>query len=71
MSLAVTAWRLARGDERATCIVSQRDGRWHVTVEEGKRVTIAERCPSDDAAFARADEIWRVLTEQGWTEPRH
>lgn len=71
MSLAVTAWRLSRGEERATCIVSQRDGRWHVTVEEGKRVTIAERCSSDDAAFARADEIWRVLTDQGWTEPRH
>jgi hypothetical protein len=71
MSLAVTAWRLTRGHERATCIVSQRDGRWHLMVEEGKRVTLAERCGSDDAAFARADEIWQVLIGRGWTEPRH
>ena len=71
MSVAVTVWRLERGDERAVCIVSERDERWHVTVEEGKRVTIAERCPSDDAAFARANEIWQALVEHGWSESRH
>ena len=71
MSLAVTAWRLARGGERATCIVSARDGRWHVTVEQGKRVTIAERCASGDEAFDRATQIWQVLIGHGWSEPRH
>ena len=71
MSLAVTAWRLVKSGQRATCIVSQRDGRWQVMVEEGKRVTIAERCASDDAAFERANQIWKVLADHGWAEPHH
>jgi hypothetical protein len=71
MSMAVTVWRLTRAGERALCIVSQRDGRWHLTVEQGKQVTLAERCASDDVAFERANEIWQVLLSNGWTEPRH
>ena len=72
MGLAVTAWRLNKpGGQRAQCIVSERDGRWHLIVQEGRSITLAERCPSDDAALERANEIWQVLIENGWTEPRH
>ena len=70
--LTVTAWRLAdRLGTRAQCVISERDGRWHVMVQHGRRILVAERCPSDDAALDRANEIWQVLVEQGWTEPSH
>ena len=70
--LSVTTWRLTRlGNEQAECRVTAREGYWDLEVREGRRITIAERCASDDAAMERATEIWRVLTEQGWTEPRH
>jgi hypothetical protein len=72
VSLAVTAWRLTDGAGRqARCIVSERDGRWHLLIQEDRDITVAERCPSDDAALARATEIWRTLVAQGWTEPEH
>ena len=72
MSLGVTAWRLTSADgQRAQCVVTERDGRWHLIVTEGKQITMAERCASDDAALARANQIWEVLVEQGWSEPRH
>ena len=72
MSLAVTAWRLKSADGQcAQCWITQRDDVWHLMVTEGKQITIAERCSSDDAALARANEIWPVLIEQGWGEPRH
>lgn len=72
MSLNVTVWRLSDPLGRAAqCIISERDGRWHLIVRQGPRVTLSERCPTDDAAFDRANQIWQVMVEQGWTEPRH
>jgi hypothetical protein len=72
VGLAVTAWRLIDATGRqARCIVSERDGRWHLLIEEGPTITVAERCASDDAAFDRANEIWQTLVAQGWTEPHH
>lgn len=70
--LTITAWRLADGaGTTAQCLISERDGRWHLVVQQGRHVMMAERCRSDDAALERANEIWQALTEQGWTEPRH
>jgi hypothetical protein len=70
--LTVTAWRLSdRLGNPAQCVISERDGRWHLVVQHGRSVMIAERCSTDDAALERANEIWQVLVEQGWTEPRH
>ena len=72
MGLSVTAWRLSDVMGRcAQCIISERDGRWHLIVRQGPTITLAERCRSDDAAFERANEIWMVMVDQGWTEPRH
>ena len=72
MSLSVTAWRLADGaGVPANCVISERDGRWHLIVRRGGDVVFSERCGTDDAALLRANEIWQVLREQGWTEPRH
>jgi hypothetical protein len=71
VGLTVTAWRLADPiGLQAQCVVSERDGRWHLVVKRGRDVMLAERCASDDAALERANEIWQVLVEQGWTEPR-
>ena len=70
--LTITAWRLTdRLGTAAQCVISERDGRWHLVVQHGRGVMIAERCSTDDAALARSTEIWRVLMEQGWTEPFH
>jgi hypothetical protein len=52
-------------------VISERDGRWHVVVQHGRRILLAERCPTDDAALDRANEVWQALVEQGWTEPSH
>ena len=72
MSKVLTAWRLAKaGRQRVQCIVSERDGRWRVIVQEGRHITFAERCASDDAALARAHDIWHGLIERGWTDPTH
>ena len=72
MGGAITAWRLVRsGGQPTHCIISQRDGQWLVMVRHGKEVTLWERCRSDDAALARAQQIWEVLVEHGWSEPRH
>ncbi len=72
MGMVLTAWRLAKaGRKCAQCIVSERDGRWRLMVQESGHVTFAERCASDDAALARANDIWQRLVEHGWTEPRH
>ena len=72
MGLSATVWRLtdARG-RLAQCVVSERDGRWHVMVRQGSKILIAERCQSDDAALIRAGEILDALKERGWTEPLH
>jgi hypothetical protein len=71
-SLTITAWRLADPvGTPAYCVINERDGRWHIVVQHGRHVMMAERCPTDDAALSRANEIWQVLVEQGWTEPRH
>ena len=72
MGLSVIAWRLADTLGRpAQCIISERDGRWHLIVRHGSKIMIAERCATDDAALKRANEIWQVMVEQGWSEPRH
>ena len=72
MSLSVTAWRLTDPVGRpAQCVISERDGRWHLIVRRGRDIMISDRCPSDDDALERANEIWGVLIEQGWTEPKH
>lgn len=55
----------------AQCVITERDGRWLLIVRQGRDIVLSERCASDDAALARANEIWRVMVEQGWTEPRH
>ncbi|HEX5109822.1 MAG TPA: hypothetical protein VFV95_15325 [Vicinamibacterales bacterium] len=72
MGLSATVWRLtdARG-RLAQCIISERDGRWHLMVRQGTKILIAERCPSDDAALMRANEILDTLKERGWIEPLH
>jgi hypothetical protein len=70
VGLAIIAWRLCNASgQPAQCIVNERDRRWQVIVREGPRIVLAERCESDDVAFERANEIWRTMVEQGWTEP--
>jgi len=70
--LQITAWRLTdRVGTHAQCVISERDGRWHLVVQHGRGLMMAERCSTDDAALSRATEIWHVLVEQGWTESRH
>jgi hypothetical protein len=73
VTLSVTAWRLADpSGRRADCTIKKVEGpAWEVAVRHGRELVIAERCPSDDAAFERSTEIWSVLLDQGWTEPRH
>ena len=72
VSLSVTAWRLTdRSGTPTNCVISERDGRWHLIVRRGSDVVFSERCGTDDAALGRANEIWRVLRDQGWTEPMH
>ena len=72
MALVLTAWRLTDPLGRpAQCVISERDGRWHLVVREGESIVFAERCQTDDAALNRANEIWTVMKEQGWTEPSH
>jgi len=72
VSLSVTAWRLTdRSGTPTNCVISERDGRWHLIVRRGSDVVFSERCGTDDAALVRANEIWRVLRDQGWTEPLH
>lgn len=72
MSLAVTVWRLRDPAGRsAACVVAERDQRWQLVVQRGREMLIAERHTTDDAALDRANEIWQVFREQGWTEPVH
>ena len=72
MGITMTVWRLCdQAGLPSECILSERDGRWRLVVQQAGKVFLAERCPSDDAALARSTEIWRVLKEQGWTEPSH
>lgn len=72
MSLAVTVWRLRDPSGRqAACVVAERDHRWQLVVQRGREMLIAERHPTDDAALARANEIWQTYRELGWTEPTH
>jgi hypothetical protein len=72
MGLSATVWRLTDAQGRlAQCLISERDGRWHLMVRQGSRILIAERCHSDDAALERASEILDALKERGWTEPLH
>jgi hypothetical protein len=66
-----TVWRLQDPQHQTVqCTISDRGGRWQLVVRRGTRLFLAERWPSDDAALDRAHEIWMVLIEQGWTEPR-
>ena len=72
MSLSVTVWRLRDpGGRPATCVLAERDQRWHLMVRRGRELLIAERHQSDDDALARANEIWQTYRELGWTEPTH
>ena len=69
MSLCVTVWRLldSSGNE-SQCVVQDSQGRWQLIVREGRRVVYSERCDTDDAALDRADDLWYVLLEEGWTQ---
>lgn len=70
--MRVTAWRLVdRSGKPSHCTISERDGRWQLIINEGPMVVLTERCASDDAALIRANQIWKVMTENGWTEPQH
>ena len=72
MGIRVTAWRLTHPmSGAARCVISERDGRWHLIVQQGRVVTLAERCSSDDEALERANRIWSAMKGQGWTEPTH
>jgi hypothetical protein len=72
VSLAVTVWRLRDPSGRqAACVVAERDQRWQLIVQRGREMLIAERHSTDDAALARANEIWQTYRELGWTEPTH
>jgi hypothetical protein len=53
------------------CTINERDGRWQLIINEGHTVVLTERCASDDAALTRANQIWKVMVENGWTEPEH
>lgn len=71
MGSVFTVWRLTDpAGRRALCTLSERDGRWHLVVHHDRSIMLAERCRTDDAALRRANEIWQVMIEQGWTEPR-
>jgi len=72
VSLAVTVWRLRDPSGRpAACVVAERDQRWQLVVQRGREMLIAEHHSTDDAALARANEIWQTYRELGWTEPTH
>jgi len=69
-ALMITAWRLRdHGGVPSECTVCEHGGSWHLVVQRGRTIFMAERCPTDDAALQRSTEIWQVLKEQGWTEP--
>ena len=65
-------WRLvdARGIP-AYCALAQHDTGWVILVMRGRDITFAERCSTEAAAVQRTNEIWGVLTEEGWSESRH
>lgn len=72
MGLRVTAWRLLDRNGRLThCTINERDGRWQLIINSDREVVLSERCPNDDAALSRANQIWKVMIENGWTEPGH
>jgi DNA polymerase IIIc chi subunit len=72
MSRRLIVWRLSdTAGQPAQCVISERDGRWHLLVRHGTAIVVAERCRTDDAALDRADAIWQALVAQGWTEPKH
>lgn len=68
MSLTLTVWRLTDLNGcPARCLVSERDGRWQVLVWHKTSIVFWQRCDTDDEALARADELWRVLVQHGWS----
>jgi hypothetical protein len=72
MELTVTAWRLLHpSGAPAHCLVSRREGLWQVVVWHREAIVLWERCVSDDAALARAEEIWRDLVGRGWFPGLH
>jgi hypothetical protein len=72
VGLRLTAWRLTDpAGCLAQCVISERDGRWHLIVRRGASIVIAERCQSEDIALDRANEVWTTMREQGWVEPSH
>jgi hypothetical protein len=53
----LTAWRLTDPMGRpAQCVISERDGRWHLVVREGESIVFAERCQMDNDALDRATD---------------
>jgi hypothetical protein len=69
----LTAWQLSSpAGISAHCVISgDANGEWHLIVRRGRDIMFSERCPNDEIALGRANAIWSVLVEQGWTEPRH
>jgi hypothetical protein len=70
--MRVTLWRLTDlAGTSAECAITERDGAWHLVVRRGAAIMLADRCPTDDAALARANDIGALLVEQGWRELWH
>ena len=68
MSLSATVWRLWDDAGRVTkCLLSERDNRWSLRVFTEAKILANERFCTDDSALDRADEIWSLLVQQGWT----
>jgi hypothetical protein len=68
----MTVWRLTdRAGIAAECAITKHGGAWHLVVRRGAAILLADTCPTDDSALARANEIGKVLVDQGWTERRH
>jgi len=72
MGGTLTIWRLVDGAGLQTsCVLTERDQRWQLVIHRGREVLLAERHSTDGAALARANQIWEVYRELGWTEPFH
>jgi hypothetical protein len=68
MCLTITAWRLSdRHGHLTWCLISERDRRWQLLVWHNTSIVCWERYDTDDAALARADDLWRSLTKLGWS----
>ena len=66
-------WQLHNLDGATASCHVRRDAeqpQWRLTVYRGGEVMLTETCNSQDA-WHRSTEIWSVMLELGWTEPRH